>query len=177
MRTPLPTLAAVVILLAGCDNMKDQAKRRSSDLPRPAPTGAVARGEPPAGDPTITGFRDGAPMAHSPVRFTAERLARGRERFTIYCAPCHGADGYGTGIVVRRGFPPPPSFHDERLRAAPDGHLFDVITRGYGVMLPYGDRVTPDDRWAIVGYIRALERSQHATLADVPPDQRPALTP
>jgi mono/diheme cytochrome c family protein len=88
---------------------------------------------------------------------------------------CHGADGYGRGIVVRRGFPAPPSYHDDRLRQTPDGHLFDVMTRGYGAMLPYADRLSPRDRWSIVAYIRALQRSQHASLADVPAEVRDAL--
>jgi mono/diheme cytochrome c family protein len=176
--SPLPPLfVALAVALAGCDNMKDQPALRASDLPRLAPSGAVARGEPPVDDPVNTGFRGGEPLGRSPVAFTQERLARGRERFTIYCAPCHGEDGYGMGIVVRRGFPPPPSLHEERLRTAPDGHLFDVMTRGYGAMLPYADRLPPEDRWAIVAYIRALERSQHATLADVPAAQRGGLSP
>ena len=161
----------------GCDNMKRQPSRGPSELPRPTPPHTVARGDPPPGDPFTTGFRDGAPLARSPLAFSRELLARGRDRFKIYCAVCHGEDGYGAGIVVRRGFPAPPSYHDDRLRAAPDGHLFDVITRGYGVMLPYADRLAPRDRWAIVGYVRALQRSQHATLADVPAGERARLLP
>lgn len=111
----------------------------------------------------------------SPLPFTAARLARGRELFNIHCAVCHGADGYGTGIVVRRGFPPPPSYHSDRLRSAPDGHLFDVITNGYGKMYPYRSRVGVEDRWAIVGYIRALQLGQNAHLSDVPNSARSGL--
>jgi mono/diheme cytochrome c family protein len=166
---------AAVLGVAGCDNMKRQPSRDEGDFPRRTPLHTVARGEPSLGDPSATGFRNGEPLARSPLPFSRELLARGRERFNVYCAVCHGEDGYGTGIVVRRGFPPPPSFHDERLRRAPDGHFFDVITRGFGVMLPYGDRVAPHDRWAIVGYIRALQRSQRATLADVPAEKRAVL--
>ncbi len=103
-----------------------------------------------------------------PGPITIERLERGRERFEIYCAPCHSPVGDGDGFVVRRGFPRPPSYHTERLRAAPDRHFYDVITAGYGAMYPYADRVAPADRWAIVAYIRALQLSQYATLKDVP---------
>ncbi len=98
----------------------------------------------------------------NPLRISGPLLARGRERFDIDCAPCHGRAGDGQGMVVRRGFPAPPSYHSDRLRNAPDSHFYDVITHGYGVMYPYGDRVVPQDRWAITAYIRALQLSQHA---------------
>jgi mono/diheme cytochrome c family protein len=99
---------------------------------------------------------------------TMATLARGRERFDIVCSPCHSVVGDGDGTVVRRGFPAPPSYHQERLRSAPDRHFFDVITNGHGVMASYADRVAAEDRWAIVAYIRALQLSQHAELARVP---------
>ena len=99
---------------------------------------------------------------------TLAQLERGRERFEIVCSPCHSVVGDGDGTVVRRGFPRPPSYHEERLRNAPDRHFFDVITNGYGVMFSYADRVAPADRWAIVAYIRALQLSQHAELARLP---------
>jgi len=99
---------------------------------------------------------------------TMAMLARGRERFEIVCSPCHSVVGDGDGTVVRRGFPAPPTYHQDRLRAAPDRHFFDVITNGYGVMSSYADRVAPEDRWAIVAYIRALQLSQHAELARLP---------
>jgi mono/diheme cytochrome c family protein len=102
-----------------------------------------------------------------PRPVTMDMLRRGRERFDIYCAPCHSRVGDGDGMVARRGFPAPPSYHIDRLRAAPDRHFYDVITQGYGVMYPYGDRVTPEERWAIVAYIRALQRSQHPAPADM----------
>ena len=186
MKTILPWLALIAFVLAGCDNMKDQPNQRPLE-PEPrrsdgssvirAAGHMVARGDPATGDPFVTGFRNGIPLEKSPVDFTADVLARGRERFGIYCSVCHGDDGYAAGIVVRRGFPAPPSYHQDRLRSAADGHLFDVMTRGYGVMLPLADRLTPADRWAIVAYIRALQRSQHATLADVPADSRTLLGP
>jgi mono/diheme cytochrome c family protein len=100
----------------------------------------------------------------NPYPVTLELLQRGRERFNIYCAPCHSAVGDGDGFIVRRGFPAPPSLHNDRLRAAPDRHFFDVITQGYGIMYSHADRVTPADRWAITAYIRALQLSQHAQI-------------
>ncbi len=174
----------VVLALAGCDNMKHQDNLRaerptpqfangtSAQLP---PPNTVAHGAPAPDDPVATGLRHGALVTTLPVPLTRELLERGRERFEAYCSPCHGSDGYGRGIVVRRGFPSPPSYHDDRLRNAPIGHFYDVITHGYGAMYPYAERVTPSDRWAIAAYIRALQRSQHATLADVPADERSQL--
>jgi mono/diheme cytochrome c family protein len=105
----------------------------------------------------------------------AELLARGRDRYEVLCTPCHGRTGQGDGIVVQRGMPHPPSYHDARLREAPDQHFFDVITRGYGAMYSYAARVQPRDRWAIVAYIRALQLSRNGRLDDVPPDRRAAL--
>ena len=110
-----------------------------------------------------------------PLPITAELLQRGRERFDIYCTPCHGRTGDGNGMVVQRGFPPPPSYHIDRLRQAPIGHFYDVITQGYGIMYSYAQRVEPTDRWAIAAYIRALQRSRQGKLADVPPQQRVML--
>jgi mono/diheme cytochrome c family protein len=95
-------------------------------------------------------------------------LERGRARFDIYCAPCHGLAGDGDGVIVAHGFPKPPSYHIDRLLAAPPGHFYNVITHGYGVMFSYGDRVDPHDRWAITAYIRALQMSRRATVAEVP---------
>lgn len=106
---------------------------------------------------------------------TREILEHGRERFQIYCAACHGRTGQGNGLIVQRGFPAPPSYHIERLRNAPIGHFYDVMTRGYGVMYPQASRVAPKDRWAIAAYIRALQLSHNATLADVPTEQRAYL--
>jgi mono/diheme cytochrome c family protein len=126
----------------------------------------------------LTGRRNGQWLASVPVPVSRAVLERGRERFIIHCAVCHGEDGYGRGIVVRRGFPAPPSFHTAALRALPSGQLYNVITQGYGAMYPAADRVAPADRWAIVLYIRALQLSQHAALADVAPaDQASLLRP
>jgi mono/diheme cytochrome c family protein len=109
------------------------------------------------------------------MQITSQALDRGRERYDIYCSPCHGATGDGNGIVIRRGFPTPPSYHIPRLRNAPAGHFFDVMTRGYGVMYSYASRVTPEDRWAIAAYIRALQLSQDGTLSDVPANEMARL--
>ena len=150
---------------------------RSMDRSKGAPVHTVARGA--NGDVALrTGFdAQGQPVAHGPLPVTRELLAQGRERFNIYCAVCHGEDGYGQGIVVRRGFPPPPSYHDDRLRQAPDGYLYDVITRGHGVMLPFADRLTVDERWAVVAYIRALQRSQHVALRELPAEDQARFNP
>jgi len=105
----------------------------------------------------------------NPLPLTRALLQRGQERFEIYCAPCHGRSGNGDGMIVRRGFPAPPSYHTDRLRNAPDSHFYQVISNGYGVMYPYADRVDPRDRWAIVAYIRALQLSQHAPRSQLTP--------
>jgi len=178
-------MASIALLLAGCDNMKRQPNLRpmegtdhfaNGSSAQTPPAHTIIHGSPPPNDTFTTGVRNGALTNELPVPLTAELLGRGRERFNAYCAPCHGADGYGHGIVVRRGFPAPPSYHDDRLRNAPIGHFFDVMTHGYGVMYPYSDRVSIGDRWAIAAYIRALQLSQHATLADVPTEARSQLT-
>jgi mono/diheme cytochrome c family protein len=118
--------------------------------------------------------RDAALAARAPA-LSLESLRRGQERYAIYCMPCHSPVGDGDGPVVRHGYPAPPSYHQPRLRDVNDRHLFDVITQGYGVMPSYADRVDVEDRWAIVGYIRALQRSQHASIAELPPSLRAAL--
>jgi mono/diheme cytochrome c family protein len=110
-----------------------------------------------------------------PFVITQEALDRGQERFNIFCSPCHGRLGDGDGMIARRGFRRPPSFHIDRLREAPLGHFFDVITNGFGAMPDYASQVPPDDRWKIIAYIRALQLSQRATLADVPPEDRGKL--
>jgi hypothetical protein len=102
-------------------------------------------------------------------------LLRGQERYEIFCSPCHDRVGTGQGMIVRRGYRPPPSYHIDRLRTAPPGYFFDVISHGFGAMQDYAEQVPPDDRWAIVAYIRALQLSQNAKLADVPERERQSL--
>src|SRR5262249_49768065 len=102
-------------------------------------------------------------------------LERGRERFDVFCSPCHGRTGDGRGMIVRRGLKAPPSYHIDRLRAQPVGYFFDVATNGFGEMSGYASQVPPADRWAIVAYIRALQLSQHAPVADLPETDRRAI--
>ena len=114
-------------------------------------------------------------LASNPLPIDRTTLDRGHQRFDIYCSPCHSVAGDGDGMIVRRGFPRPPSYHTDRLRKAPDAHFYSVITNGYGMMYSYADRVAPADRWAIIAYIRALQLSQDARIDDVPPERRAEL--
>lgn len=120
----------------------------------------------------LYGTRRGKPVTEIPVPVTPELLHRGRERYNIYCAPCHDLAGSGDGIIPARGFAHPPTFHSERLRKAPVGHFFNVMTHGYGAMFGYRDRVPVSDRWAITAYIRALQLSQDVPVARLAPEQR-----
>jgi mono/diheme cytochrome c family protein len=121
------------------------------------------------------GKADGEFIEHNPIPVTMDLLRRGRERFDIYCAPCHDRTGGGQGMIIGYGYVPPPSFHQARIREFADGYIFDVITHGIRNMPAYGAQVPVDDRWAIVAYLRTLQLSQNANLADVPPDARPEL--
>jgi len=170
-RTVIPvsiTLGSITLALAGChDQSMSQQPRyetygradlfRDGTEAQPLPKGVVARGD-------LT--RDA--VADNPPPVNAQFLARGQERYGIYCSPCHGLSGQGDGMIVQRGFPAPPLFHSHRLRAASSRHFFDVITNGYGTMYSYAARVSPQDRWAIIAYIRALQLSQHVQVADMP---------
>jgi mono/diheme cytochrome c family protein len=113
----------------------------------------------------------------SPSDLRRALLERGQARFEIYCAVCHGRTGDGRGMIVRRGFRPPPSYHIDRLRNAPVGHFYDVLTNGFGAMASYGSRIEVGDRWAIAAYLRALQLSQNASLEDVPAGERDTLAP
>jgi len=157
------------LVLAACDNMANQPKLNPYELPYGVQENWPA--EPAAN--TIA--RNDAAGPPSPPPVTMALLQRGRQRFDIYCAPCHGRDGGGNGMIVQRGFPHPPSYFIDRLRNVPSKHFYDVITNGYGVMYSYADRVEPADRWAIAAYIRALQASAAATVSTVPPDKRGAL--
>jgi mono/diheme cytochrome c family protein len=160
-------LAAAGFTLAACDLSMTQQRKLTTYAPtalwpdgtsaRPLPAHVVAQGDVAR-----------AAEAKTPPAVTAALLARGQDRFGIFCAPCHGLAGDGDGIIVAHGFPAPPSYHISRLLAAPAQHFYDVITDGYGVMFSYADRVDPHDRWAIVAYIRALQLSRRATVAEVP---------
>jgi mono/diheme cytochrome c family protein len=135
----------------------------------------VARGQLREDSHLYAGQVAGRPAEDFPFAITSEVMARGQERYNIYCTPCHGYAGYGDGIVVQRGFTPPPSLHEERMRLLPAGHIFGVITNGIGAMYSYGDRITPEDRWAIIAYIKALQLSQNATMEQVPAEEQAAL--
>jgi len=149
-------LLALLAAFAGCDDMTDQPKKNAYRDPRTGP-GRIPPGMVDAG---------AKPVAPPPV--TLALLQRGQERFRIYCTECHSELGDGHGMIVQRGFPQPPSYHIDRLRDAPTEHFYDVITNGYGVMYSFAYRVQPADRWAIAAYIRALQLSQGARVAEVP---------
>ena len=138
---------------------------------RPAVPGTVARGKLRTDELYYTGKINGQIANVFPFPITPKDLERGQQRFNIYCAPCHDYAGTGDGMIVQRGFPPPPSYHIDRLMKAPVGHFFDVMTNGYGTMYSYAARVSPRDRWCIAAYIRALQLSQDAPVSDVPPNE------
>ena len=142
---------------------------------RPIPAGTVARGFLKDDDVFYTGMQGGAPVERIPMPITAAVVQRGRERFNIYCSPCHGLAGDGDGMIVKRGYKRPTSYHDPRLRNEKAGYFFDVMTRGFGQMPDYAAKVSPKDRWAIVSYIRALQLSQHAAIGDVDAADRGTL--
>jgi mono/diheme cytochrome c family protein len=178
-------VVALTVASAGCRQDMHDAPRyepyERSDFfadgrsARPLVAGTVARGHLRPATPETTGKVGAAFVATVPVPVTLAMVQRGRERYDIFCSPCHGLTGRGDGMVVRRGFRPPTSFHDARLRAQPDGYLFDVMTNGFGAMPDYAAQVPIADRWAVVAYIRALQLSQGATLADVPAAERAGM--
>lgn len=142
---------------------------------RPLVAHTVARGHLDEDEAFYTGKIGTNLVTTFPIPITREVLERGRERFEIYCSVCHGRTGEGNGMIMQRGFPAPPSYHIDRLRQAPVGHFFDVITQGYGIMYSYAERVEPADRWAIAAYIRALQLSHNMKLAELPPAERAQL--
>jgi hypothetical protein len=179
-------LIAAVFVASGCrQNMHDQAKFEPYEASpifadgaaaRPLPVGTVARGFLRENAAYYTGLgADGRLVASLPVPVTARLLARGRERYEIFCSPCHDRVGTGRGMIVRRGFTQPPSFHEPRLKASPAGHFVNVMTEGFGVMPSYAAQVAPADRWAIAAFIQVLQLSQEARLSDLPPPARQAV--
>lgn len=173
-------------LLAGCrQDMQDQPKYRPlrpTDFfadhrsARPLVEGTVARGHLETDTLFFTGKLDGKPVDVYPYPITREVLLRGQERFNIYCSPCHDRLGNGNGMIVRRGYRRPPSYHIDRLRQVPVGYIYDVITSGFGAMPDYAAQIPPYDRWAIVAYVRTLQYSQNASINDVPAEAREQLT-
>ena len=181
----LPVTMALMMTATGCrQDMHDQPRFKplgSTDAfadgreSRPEVPGTVARGELREDTHLYTGRIGGSFARSFPFPVTADVMRRGRERFDIFCSPCHDRLGTGQGMVVRRGLSQPPSLHTDRLRAIEHGYLFDVIGNGFGRMSGYATQVPVEDRWAIVAYMRALQYSQAAALADVPPDERARL--
>lgn len=182
---PTPRCILLCVLLAplalGCRrDMFDQPKQKTLSRSDFFEDGAAARPPPEGAVPhAMTGVDHGYPVsnkapakgaAEGPPPRTMETLQRGRERFEIFCSPCHGLGGAGDGMIVQRGYKRPPSFHIDRLRAAPPGYFVGVITNGFGVMPSYAVQVPPSDRWAIAAYIDALQLSQSARIEDLPPE-------
>jgi cytochrome c553 len=178
-------LGIILLSLCGCrPDMFNQPRNNplsSSDFfengagSRPLVPGTIPRGHLDEDRVYFTGKIGTNLVTEFPMPVTRAMLERGRERYDIFCSVCHGLSGEGDGMIVQRGFPRPPSYNIDRLRQAPVGHFYDVMTRGYGVMYSYASRVEPADRWAIAAYIRALQLSHNARLTDVPNDQRAKL--
>ncbi len=178
-------LLAALVLAAACrQEMYNQPRYKplgKSDFfadgrnARPPVEGTVARGMLRADTRLYAGKEGNTLVGVFPLPVTRALLDRGRQRYEIFCAPCHDRTGGGNGMVVQRGYRPPPSFHIDRLRQRPVGHFFDVITNGVGAMPDYASQIPPEDRWAIVAYVRALQLSQGAPLSLVPPEKRAEL--
>ena len=176
---------ALAAWLTGCElNMVEQPRYDAlepsalfedgmSERPRVAHT--IARGQLEEDEALYHGTEGGMLVDRFPFAIAQDNLARGRERFDIYCSPCHGAAGDGTGMIPQRGFKAPPSYHIDRLRDAPVGYFFSVITSGFGAMFSYAEDITPADRWNIIAYIRALQLSQNASFSDLRQDERHQL--
>jgi len=178
-------ICALAMLLSGCRlDMHLQPKYlpyaktdffpdgRSERQPVP---GTVARGQLRVDELFYTGRENGVVVDKFPFTITRADLERGRERYNVYCTPCHDYAGGGRGMIVQRGFPQPPSYHIQRLRDAPVGHFYEVITNGFGAMYSYAARIEPADRWRIAAYIRVLQLSQNAKIDDVPESERQNL--
>jgi mono/diheme cytochrome c family protein len=169
---------ASLLFIAGCrQDMQDQPKmisQRGSTMfadgrsARPQVEHTVARGQLDADQYFYTGLIDGKEQDAMPYPVTLTVLERGQERFNVYCTPCHSRVGNGDGMIVQRGYKPAGNYHDAKRLAEPLSHYFFVMTNGYGAMPDYSAQITPVDRWAIAAYIRALQLSQNATMADVP---------
>jgi mono/diheme cytochrome c family protein len=179
-------LAAGLLPCAGCHtDMREQPRYDSLEASsffadgqaaRPLVEGTIPyRGTFSENEAFDTGKENGEFVAELPVEVDRALVERGEQRFNIYCSPCHSFTGDGDGMIVRRGYRRPPSYHIERLRNAPAGHFFDVMTHGFGAMPSYAVQIEPRDRWAIVAYIRVLQLSQHAQLDDVPESARNQL--
>lgn len=187
-RRPAAWVIALILVLLGAAGCRNDMHQQPKYLPlegstffsdgrseRPAIPGTVPHGELRTDELRYTGKINGVTANEFPFPITRQDLERGRQRFNIYCSPCHDYTGSGHGVVVQRGLLQPPSYHSAKLLNAPVGHFFEVITNGFGQMYSYAGRVAPDDRWRIAAYIRALQLSENATINDVPADQRQQL--
>lgn len=184
-RSTLPLIVAGCVLLGACrQDMHDAPRYEPLEAStfftdgrgsRTLVANTVARGALREDAHLYEGKINGQLADIFPMPVTADAMARGRERFNVFCSPCHGRTGQGNGMVVQRGFRAPPSYHEERLRNAPVGYFFDVMTHGFGAMPDYATQVPVADRWAIAAYIRALQLSQRATIDDVPAGRRADL--
>jgi mono/diheme cytochrome c family protein len=184
-RLRLLGVVAVALALAGCRQDMHDAPRyepleantffANGSASRMLVANTVPRGLLREDTHLNEGRVDGKLATTFPMAVTPAVMQRGQERFNVFCSPCHGRTGSGNGMVVQRGFRAPPSYHEDRLRNAPVGYFFDVMTNGFGAMQDYASQVPVADRWAIAAYIRALQLSQRATLADVPADRRAEL--
>ncbi len=180
----LAVLAAAA--LAGCrQDMHNQPKAiplresmffSNGSSARPLVDDTVARGTLQDDTAFFTGKNNGAEVDTLPFPLTQDVLDRGEQRYNIYCSPCHDVTGSGRGMIVRRGYKQPPSYHTDRLREIPIGHFYDVMTNGFGAMPDYRAQVAPRDRWAIAAYIRALQLSQHASASDLSQEERQKLS-
>lgn len=179
-------LLLVILFLPACrQQMADQGRYKPLEASaffsdhrssRPLPVGVVARGFLDEDELLYRGRVNGNLASTFPFEITADVLTRGRERYNIFCSPCHDLTGSGNGMAVRRGFRrPPPTFHMDRLREEPVGYFYDVISNGFGAMNDYAAQIKPRDRWAIVAYVRVLQFSQNANVQDLPPDDRQQL--
>jgi Cytochrome C oxidase, cbb3-type, subunit III len=173
------TLAASLFLLAGCSLKQDMALQPKDRPLAPSDFFADGRSARPLVENTVArgSLLDDALLVPKdsnafPLPINLELLERGENRYKVFCSPCHGLQGDGNGMVAMRGMKHPPSYHQDRLRQAPNGYIYDVITNGFGAMLGYSAQVAPRDRWAIIAYLRALQLSRNAKISDLPPDVR-----
>lgn len=177
--------AVAVASCLGCHrDMRDQPRYEPLEVSeffsdgqsaRPLIEGTIARGELHEDEGFYTGKVNGQFIKSLPLKVDRKLLLRGQQRFEIYCTPCHDRTGSGKGLIVQRGFEQPPSYHIDRLRQAPAGHFFDIISNGFDEMPRFSPQISADDRWAIVAYLRALQLSQHAQLSDAPSEDQKRL--
>jgi hypothetical protein len=179
----LTGVAAALFMIAGCDHLHQDMGNQPKNKPL-SPSDFFADGRSvrtPVENTVSRSSMDNDQLmvtkdsTNFPLPVNDALLERGQERFRIFCSPCHGIQGDGNGMIVMRGMKRPPTYHQDRLRQAPNGYIYDVITNGFGQMYNYAAQVPPRDRWAIVAYVRALQLSRNAKVADLPPDVREKL--